>query len=371
MRTFPLLLIAATCLHAAAPAGHLTYLGAWPHQIIVFDSDKEKIVDQIDLKNDVPRSLVLSPDKTKLYASTLNDNSIVTVDLATNKVLASFTLNTGNQKVRLAGLAPDPTGRYLYSLATIITKQIDHYDIDPPKFVVIDLVDQKIARTAEFPKEEGFLGYRISMKASPDGKYLYLFRESILVFDTATLKLVRKIELAKPPAPGMENLSLNMVDDPNEIPGMLTSVFNSSDPYVHRQVFGIAQINLADLSFEFTPIGPAATGMLPLLLTPDRKIGYTVAINGTHGDRRCEFWSFDMQSRKLLNRKEFNGRTRFFFGLSADGAKIFVYGAGYQIEVYDAKTFQMRSDIDVPGDITTNMIVLPLANAHLNKNAGK
>ena len=77
-------------------------------------------------------------------------------------------------------------------------------------------------------------------------------------------------------------------------------------------------------------------------------------------NRRCEFWAFDIPSRKLIRSREFDGRTRFSFGLSADGTKLLIYGAGYQITVYDAATFEQRSDVDVPGDMTTNLVVLPL-----------
>ncbi len=362
-----LLFAASTALVVAAnPDSQLAYLGAWPHQVIVFDAAKEKIVDRIELKTDVPRSLVLSPDHKKLYVSTLNDNAIVTIDLATNKVTDSFSLNTPGKNYRLSGLTTDPAGHFLYGVAVTITKQIDHYDVDPPKFAVIDLTEKKIVRWGDFPKDDVFIGYRVAMKASPDGKYLYLFRNNITVFETATFKVVKKMDLAKPPVSGMENLSLSMVEDPNEIPGMMTSVFNSSDSYVHREIFGIAQVNLSNLTFDFTPVGPATTAMMSLMLTPDRKVGYTVAINGLHGNRRCEFWAFDMQTKKLINKRDFDGRTRFYFGLSADGTKLFIYGAGYQIEVYDAKTLQLRSDIDTPGDITTNMVVLPLPKAALN-----
>jgi hypothetical protein len=103
--------------------------------------------------------------------------------------------------------------------------------------------------------------------------------------------------------------------------------------------------------------------MTPLFLTPDRKTGYTVSITGDPGNRRCEFWAFDIASRKLIRSREFDGRTRFSFGLSADGTKLLIYGAGYQITVYDAATFQQRSDVDVPGDMTTNLVVLPLTSS--------
>src|SRR5271170_389224 len=94
IRAIILCAVSAALSLAASSEGQLAYLGAWPHQVIVFDAAKEKIVDHVELKNDVPRSLVLSPDKKKLYVSTLNDNAIVTIDLATNKVVDSFSLNT-------------------------------------------------------------------------------------------------------------------------------------------------------------------------------------------------------------------------------------------------------------------------------------
>ena len=359
------LLLTAKFTRATDTSSQLIFFGTWPHHLVVFDSAQEKIVDNIDLKSDVPRTLILSPDKSKIYASTLNDNAIVTIDVATRKLLSSFTLNHDNQNVRLVGLAPDPTGNYLFAIATIISKKMDHYDVDPPKFIVIDLAAKKITRTAAFPPDEGTFGFRTTIKLSPDGKLLYLFRENILVFDTSEFRLVKKIDLAKPQVPDMENLSFNLLDDPNELPGKITSVFNTADVIIHRRVFGIGTVDLSNLSFDFTPIAPApGTGtMTPLFLTPNRKTGYTVSITGDPGNRRCEFWAFDIPSRKLIRSREFDGRTRFSFGLSADGTKLLIYGAGYQITVYDAATFEQRSDVDVPGDMTTNLVVLPLTSS--------
>ena len=352
----------------------LLYLATWPHQIVVFDAAQEKIVDRINLNTDIAQLLVLSADKKKLYASTVKDNSIVTVDLAARRVVDSFSLDSGNQNVRLLGLASDPSGKYLYSVGSTVIKKLDHYEIEPTKLVVIDLENRKISRTADFPKDESLVGFwRIQMKFSPDGKYFYMFLGNILVFDSSSLQLVKKIDLADPHVPGVANVLFNPVEeepaeDPNEEPGKLTNVFMSSDPYVHRTVFGIAKIDLATLSFDFSPVAPATTlSMTPLLLTPDHQTGYTIAINGAPGNRRCEFWAFDMKTRKLINKKEFEGRNRFSFGLSADGTKILIYGAGYEIDVYDAKTFAFRSNVVLPGDMTSNIVVMPLSTTSAAK----
>jgi WD40 repeat protein len=357
----------ATPAESGQAGQQLVYLASWPHQILIFDAAQEKIVDHIDLNTDVAQLLVLSPDKKKLYASTVKDNSIVTIDLETRKVLSSFRLDTKDRIVRPLGLAADPFGRYLYSLGPAVIKHIDRYEVEPVKLFLIDLESQKITRSADFPKDESLAGFfRIQMKFSPDRKYFYLFLGNILVFDSNTLQLVKKIDLADPHVPGISNVIFNPVEeepaeDPNEEPGKLTNVFLSSDPYVHRGVFGIARIDLATLAFDFAPVAPATTlSMTPLLLTPDHQVGYTVAINGAPGNRRCEFWAFDMKTRKLVNKKEFQGRNRFSFGLTADGTKILIYGAGYEIDVYDAKTFEFRNNVVLPGDMTSNIIVMPL-----------
>jgi WD40 repeat protein len=350
-------------LRAADAAPQLAFIGTWPHHVVIFDSASEKILGSIDLKTDAPRMLMLSPDKKTLYASTLNDNAIVSIELATRTVTSSFSLDSGNQIVRLYGLAIDPGGKLLYGIATYITKLADHYDVSSSRFIVIDLGAKKITRTADLPQDEGPFGFHNEIKLSPDGKLLYLFRNNILVFDTATLQVVKKVDLAKPQAPGIENVSLGILEDPNELPDKVTSVFTSSDPYVHREVFGIGTIDLTKLTFDFSPIGPvSASHMLSLYLTPDRKTGYTVAITGNPGNERCEFWAFDMATRKLIRKREFDGRTRFYFSISADGTKLFLYGAGFEIEIYDAKTFDFRNNVEAPGDMTTHMVMLP-ANA--------
>ncbi len=357
-----------SALSPAASAGtantgaQLMYLGVWPHTLLVMDAAQGKIVDKINLPTDIARTLVLSPDRTKLYASTVKDNSIVTIDLATRKATDSFTLNVGSTNYRLAGLAIDPSGKMLYSIVTPIVKQIDHFDVNPPEFVTIDLAARKITRTVPFPKDEPVPNsYRRSIKVSPDGKLLYLFGENIQVYSTSDFKLVKKIELSKTTDPTTDGLSLSPIEDPNEPLGKVTGIFETSDPYVHRRIFGIAEVDLASMSYDLTPVGPAEANMLPMMTTPDRKLGYTVAIYGTHGDRVTEFWVFDMATKKIINRRQFLGRTRLNFGMTADGTKLMIYNAGFEIELYDAKSLELLKTINLEGDTTSNLVVMPLA----------
>ncbi|MHB1021212.1 MAG: YncE family protein [Acidobacteriaceae bacterium] len=353
----------------AAP-GPLMYVSTWPHTIQVIDAKSETIIDHIQLSTDVAEQLILSPDKTKIYANTVRDNCIVTVDLAARKETDKFCLKTPAVLDRLQGFAIDPSGKYIYTVVTKITKQIDHYDIDEPQLAVIGINEKRIIRTENFPKsvlsEDANVvpGYRRStLEISPNGKYLYIFRqgEGVLVFDTSTLQLDKTIDLSVPiTPPGMTITGFNFHEDPSEPWGNLIGVFNATDPYVHVQKFGIAEIDLNNQTFKFTPIGPATTQMLPMVLSPDHSLGYTVAIYGKYGNRVTEFWTFDMKTRKIINKRTFLGRTRLALGITADGKKLMIYSAGFQIEFYDVKTLELTKTLDL-GAITTmsNMVVMP------------
>jgi hypothetical protein len=142
-------------------------------------------------------------------------------------------------------------------------------------------------------------------------------------------------------------------------PGMLISVFNSQDPAVHRNIFGIARFDLSKRHFDFTPVGPAAAQMSGLQVTPDAKKGYAVTFNGQGGNRRCEFWEFDLATNRLVRKQEFDGRARFSFGISSTGKELYIFGAGYDIEVWDAATMQLRNRIDLSADTTAGLVVLP------------
>lgn len=120
-------------------------------------------------------------------------------DRTTGKIVNSFRLDDGNRRMWLRSLAPDPEDKLLYTIVNVRTKLVDRFEIELRKLAVIDVAQQKIVKTAEFPEDErnAFSGMG-ALKLSSDGKYLYQFRDKILVFDTSDFKLVQKIELSKP-----------------------------------------------------------------------------------------------------------------------------------------------------------------------------
>ena len=339
------------------------YVGAWPGRLMVIDEKTGTYEGDIPLKTGVVRGAFLTRDHKRMVVTTVKDSGVEVVDLKSKTVLSSFTLSEGNKKIRLRGTAVDPDGKMMYAIAKEISKGIDRFTIGPNKFYIVDIAAQKIVKTVDPPKEEvDNLGG--NMRLSPDGKSLYVFGQNILVFDTTDFKLLEKIELQKTYSMA-ETLSLGGDLDPWGDPTVMTSSFISTDPIVHRSVFGIARIDLNKRTFDFHPVGPV--GGMPgggwsvssgLQVTPDRKTGYAISVEGEHGNRVTQFLVFDMDKQKLVRRKEFPGRTRFSFAISSTGKQLYIYGAGNTIEIYDADTLQLTKTIEVDGDMTSSLAVV-------------
>lgn len=355
------LFVIAAALSSLAAAQGTLFVGTWPHTIQVVDEKTQKIVDKIELQTGTSHSMLISDDQKTIYASTIEKNGIEVIDVATRKVTNSFLLDEGGKKMRFNSWAPDPSGKLIYMIVRPIEKKIDRFEVGKTQFAVVDLAQKKIVKYYDIPGGENAAGGRGgALRFSPDGKFLYHMAGTITIYDTtADFKVVDTIELSKPQFPGMQNVNLGQQLDGIQEPGVLVSLFNSSDPVVHRQIFGIARFDLEKRTFQFTPIGPSAAAMQGLHITPDHKTGYTVTTNGTGGNKRSEFWVIDIPTGRVVRTQEFDGRARYTFGMSSTGKDLYVYGAGYDIEVYDPQTLKLRSTIDLQADQTTGMIVVP------------
>ena len=126
-----------TILLALAADPTLLYVGGWPRDLIVIDEARVAVVDHIKLQTDVARTLWLTSDKKQLIAATVRDSGIETIDLASRKVVDSFSLGNATKKVRIGGGALDPTNRFLYLSVTMAEKLIDRFEVEKPSFAVV------------------------------------------------------------------------------------------------------------------------------------------------------------------------------------------------------------------------------------------
>jgi hypothetical protein len=366
------LTVLAACCAALAPfasAGTL-YLPAYPASVLVFDEDQAQIVDRIPLSTGTPMSIRLSSDHKRIYVTTIDHNGIEVIDVATRKVTNHFELNTPTKQYRLFNGTADPEGKFFYAVTKEITQFPEHFEVAKPKYTVVDLEQQKIVKTIDIPKDEetqnqGDYGAG-GLEISPDGKYLYQFGARITILQASDFKVLDHIDLARPDTPGMEGVRFGGADFGNDLdlinePGSHTAIFVSADPIVHNRVFGLARMDLSTRHIDFSPIGPAPSGMSGIEVTPDKKWAYTVISTGIHGTKRCEFWSIDLEhGDRIAQRAEVPCRTRFTLGISTNGKKLYIYGAGFDIEVYDAATLKYEKTWDLNNDVTyAGIVVLP------------
>ncbi len=343
------------------------YLGAYQEEILILDDDNFNIVKRIKLKTGQPRQLLLTNDKKKLIVITNRYSGVEVIDLVKNEVVDTWLVATDNNRVRPTSVAVDPTGNLLYLISATYTKAIDRWEIGKSKISVLDISQHKIVKELDYPKEEEATEYdEGELRVSPDGKSLYKFGEAVLVFDTSTLQLAKKIDLTKPTFAGMGPINFGSGIDPHDDPGTMTSMFISSDPYVHRRIFGIGKFDLNTREFTFSPIGTAVPNMgmgdegaySNLRLTPDRKTGYTVAIVGEHGDKTCQFWAFDLAAKTLKDKADFPCNSRFSFANSYNGDKLLIFGAGFEISLYDAATMKFIRTVNLGEDVTMSGILM-------------
>lgn len=368
MQRLSLLTALCAIISGIASAGTL-YLPAYPAHVLVFDEAKAQIVDRIPLQTGTPMGIRVSPDRKKIYVTTMDHNGIEVIDVATRKVSNHFVLNTANTNYRIYNGAPDPQGKFFYAVTEEITKLAERYEVAKPKYTLIDLEQQKIVKMVEIPKEEeatneGDWGVG-AMEVSPDGKLVYQFGERVTVLQASDFKVLDHIDLVKPEVPGMERVHFGQYGDfggdldlINE-PGQHTALFISADPIVHKRMFGLGRLDLTTRKIDFTPIGPAPAGMSGLEVTPDKKWAYTIIATGDLGNKRCEFVTFDLTANRITQRAEVQCRNRFTLGISSDGKKLYIYGAGFQIEVYDAATLKYQKTWDLNNDVAGGIVVLP------------
>jgi hypothetical protein len=278
-------------------------------------------------------------------------------------MLSHFTLSDEKSRPRIPraggpGMALDPTGKFLYVTLRASVRETDYYRMEPAQFVVIDLDQQKISKAYPFPADldQGF-GFAATYKVSPDGKLLYVFQENILVFDLATFKKVDEIEMSQPEYPGASPYRLNPADDPYNTGNVITSLVTTVDPVVHKATLGLATLDLTTHKSTFAHLGRDLPS-LGFLVSPDHTRGFSVMFAGVGGNRETEFWVWDLASHKVIKKAPFEARPTFKFGMSGDGKKLYLYGAGSTLEVFDAETLKSRKLLFLNKDTTTNLITL-------------
>ncbi len=328
------------------------YIGVFPDHFKIIDEATTSIVGKLPFKSGMPRRTAMTRDRQRFYTVEAGMEKVEVIDIAGKKTLDQFTLSQGNRHVRIKTLEPDPQHRFVMMVIRPFIRHIDRFEIEPSKLVQYDLATHAITNTIPWPNGEE--RENASMQFSPDGKYLYLFSEQdVLIFDTTTMKQVDRWELSKPVEEGFGAFEFGQIDAANDEPGYYTAMFQVTDPVQKRRMMGIGRINLSAKKVDFYTLGPAS--QVGFTMAPGRKVAYGLLSEIGH----YEFWKFDLDNRRVASRVTFDGRPRMSLKTSTNGKVLYIYNAGDTIDLYEADTYKYMKTINLGGDVTSDLFVIP------------
>jgi hypothetical protein len=338
-----------------SPGNGTLYLGVFSKKIVIIDEATGAVTGEIRLKTGMPRQMSLSHDRKRFYVMNANMEEMEVVDISSRQVLDTFRIGEGDKKVRIRSFQVDPQNRYMIFLTKTTTKLADRFEIGPPMLLQYDLKEHRVFRTIPWPKNEEREFANILF--SPDGKFLYFFSDDVLIYDTTEFKQVDKWEISRPIEQGFGRIDFGALDIINEEPGFFTGLFTVQDPVQNRRVMGVARVNLSEKSVDFYALGPATR--VSFSLAPGRKRAYGLMEQvGRH-----EFWTFDLENRRLQGKTEFAGRPRMELKTSSNGRILYIHEAGNTIDLYDAATYRHLRTITLDADMATDLYVMPPAGS--------
>jgi DNA-binding beta-propeller fold protein YncE len=337
----------------AAGGNGTIYVGTYARNILVLDEATMRVRDTIHSNVGIPE-LSLSFDRKHLYVSDPGNEKIEIVDLATKKSSGVFTLSTDSAKVRMWGFSLDPKERFAVLLVKEYTKKKDRYEVSPPTLLRYDLAKHQVTDTIPWPKGEEREFAQIIF--SPNGELMCFFTsDDVLIYDANTLKQVDRWEISRTLfEEGLGRIAFGFPYDVYEEAGFYTGLFRTTDPVNHRTQMGVARMDLVNRQLDFYALGPSQN--VSFRLTPDRKRAY-----GIHPEiGNYQFWTFDLESRRVVGKTEFAGRPRMGLIVSSNGSQLYITTAGATIDRYSTADFHHLGQINLGADMT-NVILVPRA----------
>lgn len=325
------------------------YMGAYNNSVYVIDEATMEVTQRITTVTGIPNQFDLAPDNETLYVRDAGMEHIEVVDLVAGRSVDSFTLSEGNTRVRIRTMAADPGGEYMLLAVRSYTKLLDRFEISDFDLVRVDLDSHEITDTIPLPFDEQRQG--VNLMFSPDGDLLYFFGRDIIAVETENFTEVDRWELSRPLEEGLGRINLSFQPSLFEERGIFTNLFRMTDPVQGRQMMGIARVDLAAQDVDFYTLGPSEP--VSFQLAPGGRKGYGLRSEiGFY-----EFWTFDLEGRRVESRVEFPGRPRMALQPSSNGELLYIYNAGNTIDVYDAETHDLLRTVWLDADMTRFILV--------------
>jgi hypothetical protein len=338
------------------------YVGTYDKKILVVNEATLRVTDSIPISVGIPTSIILSSNRKHFYVLDPSFEHVEVIDIATRKAIDKFSLSSGNTRVRLWGINVDPRERFAVVLVKTYTKKPDRYEVGKPTLLRYDLTKKVVTDTIPWPKGEERDGAQIIF--SPDGELMYFFTtDDVLIYSTDSLKQVDRWEYSRTLfEEGLGRLNFFFPNDIYEEPGFYTGLFRITDPVNRRTLMGVARVDLVKRLVDFYTLGPSEP--VNFRLAPGRRRAY--GLRQQVGN--YEFWTFDLDGRRVLQRTKFTGRPRMGLTPSSNGRQLYIHTAGATIDVYDAQSFRHLRTVTFGADMT-GLVIIPAGSPPATRQA--
>ena len=299
--------------------GTFGFMGESEYNLWMFDTQSGEVVAGLNFEHPgAPRlggsdiqGLALTPDGNRLYAPSLDGESVSIVDAATLQQLDIILTNPLPRFSPLGG-ALSPDGAYLY---------VASWTRQPTTVSVIDTATQRVVGEIVSDRGGPCASASWGLDISPDGKTLYVLASDgrcVLVVDTQSQDIVDSFQI---PVSG----------DPSHLTHI--AVHPDGDrAYVLEYAGDVYVIDLA--SQDVVTRVATTDGCSVLKLSPDGKRGYVIC--------NADFSVLDLATDTLLETITIGEGGAFFewlyyLGIKPDSSQ-YVIGAYFDMYLYDAAT---------------------------------
>ncbi len=133
--------------------------------------------------------------------------------------------------------------------------------------------------------------------------------------------------------------------------GALFTALTSLTPEIPWTGTALVWVPMAGL-YAFVSLSPwQLCRVFPLSTTPWSRVRNAID--------QHELYVFDLEQKRLLRKVAYEGRPRTSLKVSTDGETVYVHHAGNTIDYHDAETFAFEKRVELPGDSTAHIIVVP------------
>jgi DNA-binding beta-propeller fold protein YncE len=339
-RAVAMLTLALLALPQGAWAQWYLLASAHPNNLIVIDTETDKVVKNIPLEGRGPAMNIAANSAQPQYAYVVNElaQSVAMVDLDEGKQITSFPLSTPDELVRTMALEVNPAGSHLFVHEMPVKKAPGRYEALPNRIRVIDLQTQKTVKTFPAPRQV------MAMVFAKDGKRLYVFSvgQDITVFDAERGMRVDTIPL--------RNRNLTGVTSTDGYPQwssyqednyLLSFSLVVTDELTGQMTSGLGLLDLAQSDPDLKIIE----------LQPFTADSYNFAGVSSVTRNKAYFsynslWKIDVATRRVEKTVPL-ANTYFAPLLHPDGKKLYCGGNWHEIAVFDADTLEPITNIEL------------------------